>query len=80
MPDDGSAAESLALVAGATQHETHAVSYGTEAGIFQQAEIATIVCGPGDIAQAHQPNEFIELAQIDACETFLRKLIDHLSA
>ncbi len=50
------------------------VSYGTEAGQFQKAGIASIVCGPGHIAQAHKPDEFIEIAQLDACEVFLRKL------
>jgi len=50
------------------------VSYGTEAGQFQNAGIASIVCGPGHIAQAHKPDEFVEIAQLDACEGFLRKL------
>lgn len=57
-------------------NDTHYVSYGTEAGQFQQAGMAAVVCGPGSIAQAHQPNEFIEAAQVDACEDFLRKVID----
>ncbi|MCQ8277759.1 acetylornithine deacetylase [Acetobacteraceae bacterium KSS8] len=50
------------------------VSYGTEAGIFQAAGIASIVCGPGDIAQAHKPNEWIALEQLDACDRFVRQL------
>ncbi len=52
------------------------VSYGTEAGQFQRGGMASIVCGPGSIAQAHQPNEFIEISQIEKCEAFLRKVID----
>jgi acetylornithine deacetylase len=52
------------------------VAYGTEGGLFQAAGLSTIVIGPGDIAQAHQPNEYLEVAQLDAGEAFLRKLID----
>ena len=53
----------------------HCVPYGTEAGQFQAAGMAAVVCGPGSIDQAHRPNEFIEKAQIGACEAMLRKLI-----
>lgn len=60
-------------------NEAGAVSYGTEGGLFEQAGIPTIVCGPGHIAQAHQPDEFIDLGQIAACESFLRALKDRLS-
>lgn len=56
------------------------VPYGTEAGQFQQAGMAAVVCGPGSIDQAHQPNEFIEKDQIDQCEAMLRKLIDRCRA
>jgi acetylornithine deacetylase len=52
-----------------------AVSYGTEAGLFQQAGIPTVVCGPGSIEQAHRPNEFVTLDQVAQCETFMRRLI-----
>ncbi|GAA3604920.1 acetylornithine deacetylase [Agrococcus terreus] len=55
------------------------VTYGTEAGLFANAGIPTVVCGPGDIAQAHAPDEFIELDQIDACEAFVDRLVDALS-
>ncbi len=53
---------------------TTLVAFGTEAGLFQQAGIGTVVCGPGHIAQAHQADEFVSLAQLAACETFLRRL------
>ena len=53
-----------------------AVSYGTEGGLFQQAGIPTVICGPGDIEQAHRPNEFVSLAQIAQCEAFMLRLID----
>ena len=52
-----------------------AVSYGTEGGLFQQAGIPTVICGPGDIAQAHRPNEFASLAQLAQCEAFMLRLI-----
>lgn len=56
------------------------VTYGTEAGLFAAAGIPTVVCGPGDIAQAHAPDEFIELEQIVACEGFMDQLIKELSS
>ena len=55
------------------------VTYGTEAGLFSEAGIPTVVCGPGDIAQAHAPDEFIELEQIAACESFIDALISDLT-
>jgi acetylornithine deacetylase len=55
------------------------VTYGTEAGLFQAAGIEAIVCGPGEIQQAHTANEFVELDQIRACETFMGNLVLHLS-
>jgi acetylornithine deacetylase len=55
-------------------------TYGTEAGLFFNAGIPTVVCGPGDIAQAHAPDEFIALDQIAQCEGFMDKLIATLSA
>jgi acetylornithine deacetylase len=59
---------------------TGKVSFGTEAGLFQAAGIPTVVCGPGAIEQAHKPDEFIALDQIAACESFLRRLVDHIAA
>ena len=54
------------------------VTYGTEAGIYAAAGISTVVVGPGDIAQAHKPDEFIEPAQLADCEAFIGRLVDHL--
>jgi len=72
-PDPGSAAESLALrLAGRNRPAT--VPYGSEAGHFQMAGLATIVCGPGSIDQAHQPDEFITLDEIDKGSAFMRGL------
>ena len=56
------------------------VSYGTEAGQFQGIGIDTAVCGPGDIAQAHTPNEWIEIEQLAACERFFDALLERLRA
>ena len=58
------------------QNETHAVSYGTEAGLFQRGGCDSVICGPGDIAQAHRPDEFIEASELDRCMMFLRGLAD----
>ncbi|UTS80010.1 acetylornithine deacetylase [Phaeobacter piscinae] len=59
---------------------THVVSYGTEAGQFQEAGYSAVICGPGDIAQAHQPNEYIEVSQFNAGHRFLQQLVDRLAA
>jgi acetylornithine deacetylase len=53
-----------------------AASYSTEAGLFQEAGIPTVVCGPGDIVQAHGPNEFVSLEQLAKCEAFLGALVE----
>ncbi len=73
--------ESETLVRAITgDNGTHVVSYGTEAGQFQEAGYSAVVCGPGDIAQAHQPNEFITVAQFNAGHEFMRKLVERLAA
>jgi acetylornithine deacetylase len=54
------------------------VSYGTEAGQFQDAGYSAVVCGPGDIAQAHQPDEFITVAQFEAGAAFMERLVTRL--
>ena len=55
-------------------NQIHSVSYCTEAGIFQQAGLNALIIGPGSIEQAHKPNEFIAVEQINVCVDFLRKL------
>ena len=73
-PEPDSAAEKLARdLTGA--NATDAVSYATEGGQYQRAGIPAIVCGPGNIEQAHQPNEWIALEQIAASQSFTRRLI-----
>ena len=73
-PEPGSPAETLALRL-TRSNRTIAVPYATEAGRFQSAGIPTIVCGPGSIDQAHQPDEWIDVRQIEACIGFLRRLV-----
>jgi len=53
---------------------TRKVAYGTEAGLFQSIGVPTVVCGPGSIEQAHKPDEFVALDQLQKCEDFLRRL------
>jgi acetylornithine deacetylase len=54
------------------------VSFGTEASLFHGAGMPAIICGPGHIAQAHQPNEWVSLDQLARCETFMRRLADRI--
>jgi acetylornithine deacetylase len=73
-PEPDSAAERLArALTGANASGT--VAFATEAGLFQEKGVSAVVCGPGSIAQAHQPDEFIEEDQLAQCEAMLRKLI-----
>jgi acetylornithine deacetylase len=79
LPDERSEAAQLArALTGA--NDDRAIAFATEAGLFQQAGIPAVICGPGSIEQAHQPDEFIALDQLDAGLAFLRKLADWASA
>ncbi len=75
---DGSAERLVRQITG--DNAAHVVSYGTEAGQFQARGYSAVICGPGDIAQAHQPNEFISLDQFAQGEAFIARLVDHLAA
>ncbi len=75
-PEQDSPAEHLALHL-AEANGTSAVSYCTEAGLFQESGIPAIICGPGSIDDAHKPDEFIAIAEMQKCETFMRRLIAH---
>ena len=55
------------------------VSYGTEAGIFQSAGYSAVVCGPGDIGQAHQPDEYLALSQFEVGQSFMARLLEDLA-
>jgi acetylornithine deacetylase len=72
----GSAKDAITQLAQRLSGEvtTTLVAFGTEAGIFKNAGIPTVVCGPGSINQAHQPDEFVSLAQLARCEQFMQKL------
>lgn len=59
---------------------TSKVAFGTEAGLFNDGGIPTVICGPGSIDQAHKPDEFISHAQIALCERFMGRLLDRVSA
>ena len=72
-PDDPAVLLAQRLAASA---ETTLVAFGTEAGLFQRAGIPTVVCGPGHIAQAHQADEYVSLAQLAAAERFILGLAD----
>ncbi|MEP2846397.1 MAG: M20/M25/M40 family metallo-hydrolase, partial [Alphaproteobacteria bacterium] len=73
---DGEAEQIVRQITG--DNASHKVSYGTEAGQFQEAGYSAVICGPGDIAQAHQPNEFIDVAQFEAGHDFMRRLLTRL--
>jgi len=73
---DGMAETLVRQVTG--DNATHVVSYGTEAGQFQREGYSTVVCGPGSIEQAHQPNEFIAVSQLEAGVVFIRNIIEKL--
>jgi acetylornithine deacetylase len=77
-PEPGSAAELLALRLTRSNH-TIAVPFATEGGRFQVAGIPTIVCGPGSIDQAHQPDEWIAVSEVEACIGFMRRLAEQLA-
>ena len=63
----------------AERNNVKKVAFGTEAGLFQtRSKIPAVICGPGSIEQAHKPNEFISLEQIDKAEKFMTRLIDQL--
>ena len=59
---------------------TAKVAYLTEGGLFQRAGIPAIICGPGSIEQAHKPDEYVALAQVALCESFMQRLLENLSA
>lgn len=68
-------AECTRIMHAAGTNRQLAVSFGTEAGVFNEHHIPAIICGPGDIQQAHKPNEFIAISQIKECLAFLLKMV-----
>lgn len=78
-PETDGAAERLARSL-TGDNAINVVAYMTEAGQFQDAGLSTVVCGPGDIAQAHQPDEYITIDQLEAGAAFVRRLIERQSS
>jgi acetylornithine deacetylase len=74
---DGSPITALGKACNDT-HECGKVSFGSEASLFHNAAVPTVLCGPGHIAQAHQPNEWVDLGQLARCEAFMERLGDRL--
>lgn len=78
-PPDHPAVRFVKRLAGRNDHSK--VAYGTEAGLFSRdAGVVSVVCGPGSIEQAHKPDEFVTLAEIDRCRAFVDRLADALVA
>jgi acetylornithine deacetylase len=75
---DSEAARLLALLSGSTEYGT--VAFGTEGGLFDEAGIPTVVCGPGSMDQGHKPDEFVTVAQLRDCDAMLARLADYVSA
>ncbi len=74
------ASEAVALALKLTgANDTRTVSYTTEAGLFEEAGCPAVICGPGNIAQAHAADEYVSLEQMEACLAFLAGLVDELS-
>ena len=74
---DSEAARLLALLSGSTEFGT--VAFGTEGGLFDQAGVPTVVCGPGSMDQGHKPDEFITLEQLTRCDAMLARLCSALA-
>ncbi len=81
MPSLDTHGESEIIALGKACNGTHdfgKVSFGSEASLFHNASIPAVLCGPGHIAQAHQPNEWVSIDQLARCESFMRRLADHI--
>jgi len=74
---DSEAARLVALLSGTDEFGT--VAFGTEGGLFDQAGIPTVVCGPGSMDQGHKPDEFISVEQLRGCDAMLLRLVDYLT-
>ena len=78
-PDPDGAAEALARRLAGDNGPARVVSYAAEAGQFQAAGYSTVICGPGSIEQAHQPDEYLEVSQVERGAAFMARLVEHLS-
>ena len=78
-PPDSEAVAFVKALTGA--NATGKISFGTEGGLFQtRLGIPAVVCGPGSIAVAHKPDEYLEESQLAACDAFLQRLVERLAA
>jgi acetylornithine deacetylase len=75
-PEPGGAAETFARRLAGDNGPPRAVSYAAEAGQFQRSGLSTVLCGPGSIAQAHQPDEYVEISQMERGVAFMRRLTE----
>ena len=75
----GGAAEALVRQVSGDNTDMGAASYGAEAGQYQRAGYSTVICGPGSMDQGHQPDEFIEVSEIERCMAFMERLLRQLS-
>ena len=79
-PEPDGAAEAFARRLAGDNGPPRAVSFATEAGQFQRAGLSTVLCGPGSIEQAHQPDEFVEISQMERGQAFMRRLVEWASS
>ena len=77
-PDPGGAAEALARRLAGDNGPARVVSYAAEAGQFQEAGYSTVICGPGSIEQAHQPDEYLDVSQLERGAAFMTRLAEYL--
>lgn len=78
IPNTAEVVTLVKALAGA--NATSKVAFGTEAGLFQESGIPSVVCGPGSIEQAHKPDEFVALEQVAQCERFMDRLLERVTA
>jgi acetylornithine deacetylase len=78
-PEPGGAAEAFARRLTGDNGPPRAVAFAAEAGQFQQAGFSTVICGPGSIEQAHQPDEYVERSQMERGAAFMSRLVDWAS-
>ncbi|WP_262695600.1 acetylornithine deacetylase [Kordiimonas aquimaris] len=76
--EPGADGESFALAL-AQRNDSTVIAFGTEGGHFQNLEFPVVVCGPGDIAHAHKPNEFVPVTQLEACGRFMQRLSEAMA-
>jgi acetylornithine deacetylase len=75
-------AAAVKFVKSLTNKQNHSkLAFGTEGGLFQQRlNMPTVICGPGSMNQGHKPDEYIELSELQACDTVMQKLANHLAS